>query len=446
MTKKGWPISRRTMLRGTGAAVALPMLEAMLPTRLFAAEAAQAPVRMAVLFMPNGVHQDHWTPKAAGANYDLPKTLEPLGDLKNDVSVITNLGHVACRSGDGHYVKTAGLLTGTTITKTTGDDVNSNGISVDQLAALKIGDITPFPSLEFGLEPVPTAVDGNVGYTQIYGAHISWRSPTSPLAKEINPKYAFERIFRGRSKGSAAKDDRSLLDLVAGDAERLRKRIGQNDRRKMDEYLESLRSLEKRLDHAERPDTRLWKPNVDLSKRTAPDPKPDNHLERVRAMLDVMVLAFQTDSTRVSSFMFGNAVSNRDFSFLDGVKGGHHELSHHQKQEEKLAQYQKINAWHVAQFAYMIGKMKVIDEGNGRSLLDNSMVLFGSSIRDGNAHDPKNLPLLLAGKAGGKWKQGQHILTKKDTPLANLYVTMLDGMGIPTEKFADSTGPVHGFT
>ncbi len=443
------PLSRRTFLRGAGVALALPWLEAMRPARVLQAADAAAtpadPVRLAVLFMPNGVHPNMWTPEEEGRDFRLTPTLEPLAEFRDDLLVLTNLGHKACRTGDGHYVKTAGLLTGTTITKTVGENLNCNGVSMDQVAARASGRLTPLPSLELGTERVQTGVDFAVGYTRVYGAHIAWAGPTSPLAKEINPRLVYERLFRaGRPRGDAARADRPLLDLVLDDARRLRDGLGAGDRRKVDEYLDSVRSLEQRLEQAGGPGQAAWQPRAPVDPAAQPPEEvPSAHQEHVRLMLDLIALAFQTDTTRVATFMFGNSVSNIGFSFLEGVKGGHHSLSHHQNDKEKLRQYQLINRWHVEQYAYLLRKLRSVREGE-RTLLDNTMVLFGSDLRDGNKHDPKNLPIVLAGRAGGRLATGQHLKYAGDTPLANLYVSMLTAFGAPVERFADSTGPLPG--
>ncbi|MBI1390531.1 MAG: DUF1552 domain-containing protein [bacterium] len=443
MSIKSRPISRRTLLKGAGAALALPWLEAMSPARAHGAEFT--PKRMAAMFMPNGVHPGMWTPESEGRDFKISPTLEPMADLKDDLLVLTNLWNQGSNTGDGHYVKAAGYLTCTTINKTVGVDLNSNGISMDQAAAQRIGSQTPLPSLELGTEPVQTGVDSNVGYTRVYGAHIAWRTPTSPLAKEINPRLVYERLFRAsRQDPDDARQDKPLLDLVLADANRLRGKLGSADQQRMDEYLHSVRALETRIERASRQDEHQWTPRADVEK-AAPRPAgiPPEHAEHVRLMMDMMILAFQTDTTRICTFMFGNSVSNINFSFLDGVDGAHHSTSHHQKNEDMLRQYQLINRWHVEQYAYMVRRLKEIREGE-QSLLDNSMVLFGSGLRDGDSHNPHNLPMLLAGRAGGRIATGQHLKYHEDTPLANLYVSMLDAFDTPVERFADSTGPLPG--
>jgi hypothetical protein len=443
--------------------VGLPLLEAVRPAagvRAAGADAADArpPVRLACLFWPNGCNPHTWTPSGEGRDYELSPILEPLARHKDDVLVLTQLSNRGTFTGDGHYVKDAAWLTGTTIRRTTGADLNAGGVSMDQLAASRIGVLTPIPSLELGVEPVTTGVDTNVGYTRLYGSHISWSSPTTPVAREINPKLAFDRLFRSTASGRAGRDDQSVLDLVAEDTRALRDRIGAHDRRKLDEYLDSVRSVEKRIayessdrraryrdDPQARADIATLGGRVDTYKH---DPgrfreRSMDHTEHVRLMLDILLLALQTDSTRVVTFMFGNSVSNKNFSFVEGVKGGHHQLSHHENDAEKLAQYQRITTWHVAQCAYLLDRMKQVREGEG-TLLDSAMVLCGSALRDGNSHNPHNLPTVLAGRAGGTLSPGRHIVYGKDTPLCNLYVSMLARIGAPVERFADSTGPLPG--
>ena len=437
-------ISRRTLLRGAGASLALPWLEAMGPVARAASNSTRPPVRMAVLFMPNGVNSDMWTPKGAGRSFELSPTLEPLKDLKDDLLVLTNLWNAGSKGGEGHYVKTSGFLTCTTVTKTLGVDLNCNGVSMDQLAAKSAGNQTPLPSLELAIETVKTGVDKNVGYTRVYGSHIAWSSPTSPLARELNPRLVFERLFRaGQPQKDSIKQDMLLLDRVLDDAKQLRKQLGQADRQRVDEYLSVVRSLETRLDRASRPEKNKWKPRVPFDPAASPVGIPESRQEHVRLMLDMMAMAFQTDTTRVSTFMFGNSVSNANFSFVDGVTEGHHSLSHHEKKEDKLLQYQLINRWHVEQYAYLLRKLRDMKEGES-SVLDNSMIVFGSGLRDGNSHNPHNLPILMAGRGGGRVLTGRHLMYGEDTPLANLYVSMLDAFGAPVERFADSTGPLCG--
>lgn len=447
-TKSSSPFSRRTFLRGSGATLALPWLEAMASRRARAAaasaSAAGGPTRLAVLFMPNGVREDAWTPEGEGRDFQLSQTLRPLEALKDRLIIPTNLWNQASDHGDGHYVKTSGFLTCQTIQKSLGFDLNSNGISMDQVAAQKIGTQTPLPSLELAISPVSIGVDTNVGYTRVYGSHIAWSRPTRPLAREINPRLVFERLFRvAHPNREAQRGDRLLLDRVLGDARQLQRRVGTADRSRIDDYLESVRALEKRVERASQPSGRTWQPAVDMDPTDKPAGIPEAHAKHVRLMLDMMALAFQTDSTRICTFMFGNAVSNTNFSFLDGVSGGHHSLSHHERKEKNLSQYQKIAEWHVAQYAYLLNKLKDMKEGDG-NVLDHSLILFGSGLRDGNSHSPRNLPLVMAGSAGGRLQTGQHLVCEKNTPLANLYCCALDAIGAPVDRFGDSSGRLPG--
>ncbi len=450
------------MLKGMGAVMSLPLLEAMGPVAALAKGSAspiKAAVRMAFLYMPNGVNPYTWTPCGLGREFELSEALQPLAPLKDEILILSQLWNAGTNTGDGHYVKTAAWLTGTTITKTTGSDLRSGAISVDQIAAQRIGNLTPLPSLELGIEPVTTGVDTNVGYTRLYGSHISWSTPTTPVAKEINPQLAFDRLFRSSGgKRSISTADKSVLDLVLDDAKRLRTSVGSTDQRKLDEYFESVRAVEKRIEF----DAKRRASEYDgdpLARREIErlggrikdyylDPahlrgRAVDHTEHVRLMLDIMALGFWTDSTRVSTFMFGNAVSSKSFSFLPGVSGAHHETSHHENNEQKLAEYKRINAWHVEQYAYFLNKLRSIKEGQG-TLLDNSMVLFGAGMRDGNKHDPHNLPLVLAGKGGGTVATGRHLLYERNTPLCNLYRSMLARVGAPVDSLSDSTGELPG--
>jgi hypothetical protein len=459
---KHWEISRRKMLKGLGVMMGLPLLEAMKPLAALAGPAAlpgvpkKFPVRMAFLYMPNGVNPKTWTPKGTGAGFELSEALQPLAALKKEILVLGQLWNAGTNTGDGHYVKTAAWLTGTTITKTTGSNLRSGGVSIDQIAAQRLGHLTPLPSLELGIEPVTTGVDTNVGYTRLYGSHISWSTPTTPVAKEINPKLAFDRLFRSTMKDGSgiSTHDQSVLDVVMGEAKRLRAQVGARDREKLDEYFDSVRAVEKRIEfdanrraqeydgdalarqEIERLGGRIndyYKDPAQLRRRGV------DHTEHVRLMLDIMALAFWTDSTRVSTFMFGNAVSGKNFSFLKGVHGGHHEISHHEKKDENLEQYKLINIWHVQQYAYLLEKLRSIKEGEG-TLLDNSMIVFGAGMHDGNAHDPHNLPIVLGGRGGGTITTGRHLVYEKNTPLCNLWKSMLSRAGAPTDRLADSTG------
>src|ERR1700722_14305806 len=283
-------LSRRTLLRGAGVALGLPWLEAMAPSAIASSTGASTdPVRLAVLYMPNGVNTTTWTPEGRGRDWELSPTLEPLRDLKDDVSVVSNLWNAGANTGDGHYVKESSILTCTTISKTLGVDINIHGVSMDQLAAQRVAEQTPLPSLELGIEPESTGVDGNVGYTRVYGCHIAWSSPTTPLAREINPQSVYERLFRATApQGNAGKQDALLLDRVLGQAKDLRAQVGVADRRRIDEYMSIVRSLEERTQRATVSGKNQWKPRVPLSSAAMPPEEPKDYAEHVRLMLDMI--------------------------------------------------------------------------------------------------------------------------------------------------------------
>jgi Protein of unknown function (DUF1552) len=477
MGLKGKRLSRRTFLRGAGVALGLPLLEAMMPARsgnsaLGAGRVAVAPVRAAYLYFPNGAWIDAWVPRQTGANFELPFSLTPLAPVRDSVVVLSGLDKPFSRSGDGHYAKTANFLTGLHVHKTTGQDLNSGGISVDQVAAARIGHLTPLPSLELATDPVINGLDRAVNYTRMYGSFISWRRPNLPMPRLIDPRAAFERMFGARDAAGrplpqpSRADDRGLLDAALEDAHALRRRLGRGDQQKLDEYLDSVRSVEKRLGFTRARDAGSWRPPTRPDSLIPPPsmPRPDvvftskdnggdnavlpgsapiNPPELVRLMLDMIVLAFWTDSTRNITFMFANDVSPRNFSFLEGVRDNHHASSHHAKQEVKINSYKIITRWHVQQFVYLLTRLRSIQEG-ARTLLDNSMIMCGSSLSDGNAHDPNNLPILLGGKAGGRIPGNRHIASPANTPLCNLYVSMLHCMGIDVPRFGDSTEALRG--
>jgi hypothetical protein len=449
---------RRTFLRGAGALLGLPILNAMgnvlpvsSPSAVAGAEAArnvQAPVRMACIYFPNGVWEKAWFPKKAGTDYELPFALEPLSAHKKDMLVFSGLDKAQSHDGDGHYAKTANYLTGLHVKKTPGKDISVGSMSLDQLCAQKVGHFTPLPSLELGVDSVVSGIDSAVGYTRLYGCYISWRAPGVPVAREINPGNAYERLFgvirSGKSNATSkkqAQDECNLLDLVFDDAKSLRTRLGRDDQSKLDEYLESVRDIERRLAFFSHPDPRDWHPDaVSEGNLAAPKGAPRDHQEHVRLMLDLMALAFQTDSTRIGTFMFANDVSTKNFGeLIPGTNGSHHEFSHHQNKAEKYEPYSKINRWHCEQLAYFLRKLAAVKEGE-RTLLDNSMVLFGSSMSDGNRHDPNNLPIILAGRAGENLETGKYVACSKSTPLCNLYLSMLEKMGTPARSFGDSNG------
>jgi hypothetical protein len=352
-------LTRRTLLRGAGVTLGLPWLEAMMPTARAQSSAAGNPVRMAMLYMPNGVNTAHWYPKGEGRDFELSSTLEPLADFRKQILVLSNLWNAGAKGGDGHYAKEAAILTCATIRKTPGIDI-ANATSMDQVAAQRLGGRTPLPSIELGVAPVAVGVDLAVGYTRIYGSHISWANASTPLPRELNPRAAYERLYRAGTApaGNAARMDKLLLDNVLDDAKRLRGELGTGDAKRLDEYLAVVRSLEQRVEKSASGERRTWKTLKPLRLEEAPIEQPSSHEEHCQLMLDLIATAFQSDTTRIATFMFGNAVSNVSFRFLDGVTMGHHDTSHHGKAEDKLRQYQIISRWHVEQYARLLRKLQ----------------------------------------------------------------------------------------
>lgn len=438
-------IGRRTFLRGVGTAVALPWLDAMLPRAARAAAAApKAPVRMAFLFAPNGVIGSAWSPREVGANYTLSPTLAPLAPLREQILVLSGFSQKkGFDMGDGagdHARSASTFLTGVHPYKTAGSNIRA-GVSVDQFAAARIGRQTPLPSLELGIDPGAIAGNCDSGYSCAYSSCISWKTPTTPMAKEINPKLVFERLFgtsRIDPQERARRDHlrQSILDLVRDDSARLIGRLGTGDRRKMDEYFTGIRELELRIEmSAQRSDRRP--PNFQM-----PAGIPDDFERHVRLMSDLLVLAFQTDVTRVATFMFANEGSNRLYSTV-GAKDGHHALSHHRNKEELMAQLREIDRYLVAQYAHFVARLQSVREGEG-TLLDNCMVMYGSGLGDGNSHTHDHLPIVLAGRGGGTIQPGRHLQLSPGTPLNNLFVSLLERAGAPADRFGDSTGRLYG--
>ena len=452
MTRK--PLSRRTILRGVGAAVSLPLLEAMLPARsaLAASAGGQAlattpagfPRRMAVIFTPHGAHMPNFTPAAPGRGYEMPWSLKPLTRFREDINVLTGLTHDRGRAnadGAGDHARSASVfLTGAQPRKTSGADIRS-GISIDQFTANHIGKLTPFASLELGIEGGRNAGNCDSGYSCAYSSNISWAGPGTPTAKETNPKLVFERLFGGSAggdprQGVALRDAqrRSILDFVLSDAKSLSNTLGRPDQRKLDEYLSGVRDIEKRMNSASRPEP----DHPGYLDYPAPQGVPADYAEHLHLMADMMVLAFQTDLTRITTYMFANAGSNRSYRPI-GVPEGHHDISHHGGDPVKHDKLSHINRFHAAQFAYLLDRLRSIPEGDG-TLLDNCMIMYGSGISDGNRHNNENLPLILAGRGGGTIHTGRHIVYDTETPVCNLFVSMLDRMGVHTDRFSDSTG------
>ena len=435
-------LSRRTILRGAGAAIALPFLEAMRPGSLRASEPARAPTRLAFVYVPNGVHMPDWTPRATGRDFDLPATLEPLRPVRDDLLVLSGLSLDQARPhGDGggdHARAMAAFLTGTHPRKTGGADLRA-GISVDQLAAREVGQATRFASLEIGCEGGRDSGQCDHGYSCAYQVNLSWRGEAAPSAKEVDPRLVFERLFGGQTRGEPhpedarrARRDRSLLDFVAEDARRLQRQLGGADRRKVDEYLTGIREIERRIDGA-RPVVAVGEANL-----ARPSGTPSDYREHLRLMSDLLVFAFRADLTRIATFVFANDGSNRSYGAI-GVPEGHHDLSHHGQDARKQEKIRAINRFHVEQYAYLIERLKAIPEGDG-TLLDHSMIVYGSGISDGNSHSHDNLPILVAGKGNGTLDSGRHVGLSGETPLTNLHLSLLDRMNVPVRSFGDSTG------
>lgn len=431
-------IDRRTVLKGFGATLALPFLESMMPSGVFAASVPKSPIRTAFIFVPNGVNMDHWVPVGT----DLPSTLKPLESLKNYINVLSGLTQknaFALGDGPGDHARSASAwLTGCHPRKTSGANIKA-GVSIDQLLAKELGNKTRFGSLELGCERGGLAGDCDSGYSCAYSNSVSWRTETTPVAKEVNPRLVFERLFQSEdinetqeARAQRLAENKSILDFVMEDAKLLNKKLGTTDRMKLDEYMSGIREIERRISFVEnesKSNNIQQFSNIDI---------PSDYGEHIRLMGDLMVLAFQTDTTRVSTFMFANEGSNRSYKSI-GVSDGHHEMSHHQKNPEKLEALRKINTFHVSQLAYILNKMESIKEGD-KTLLDNSMVLYGAGICDGDRHNHDDLPLLLAGKAGGKISSGKHLKFNNGTPMSNLFLSMSDKLGIPQENIGDSTG------
>ena len=441
------PLHRRTFLKGVGATLGLPLLEAMLPKCGFAAQSAGAPKRMAFVFVPNGVIVPDWTVKGEGADWQLSPTLEPLAKVKDRVCVMSGLMQDNARhKGDGagdHARSSAAFLTGAHPVKTSGVDIKV-GQSVDQVAADKIGKLTKLPSIELGTEGGRNAGQCDSGYSCAYSNNISWKTATTPMAKEINPRLVFERLFgstddREAAKGRAKRDEyrKSILDMVTDDASKLKQQLGQTDRRKVDEYFSSVREIEQRIERAKADSTSQKIPDIKL-----PRGIPKELDEHISLMFELMVLAFQTDTTRVATFMMANEGSNRSYPMV-GVNDGHHHLSHHQNKQDWIKHLKQIDKYLVDHYAKFLERLSSIAEGSG-TLLDNSMIVYGSAIADGNAHSHHDLPILLAGKGGGTITSGRHLVFPKETPLNNLFLSMLDRMDAGVDSLGDSSGRLKG--
>ena len=434
----GTALPRRTFLRGMGATVALPFLDAMTPA--FASPSKPVP-RVAFVYTANGVVMRDWTPAAEGAGFAFSKTLAPVEPFRDDLLVLTGLAHrngEALGDGPGDHARAgASWLTGVHPKKTRGADIR-NGMSVDQMLAGTIGRDTPLPSLELGLQDVRMAGGCDSGYSCAYSNTISWSSPTIPLPYENNPSRVFTRLFGDGDttdpavRAVRARQNRSLLDFVREDAARLRATLGAGDRRKLGDYLDSVREVERRIRNARYDGAAL--PVLDR-----PDGIPPTFEEHVRLMSDLIAIAFQADLTRVVTLMYSREGGNRTYRSI-GVPDAHHGLSHHQNDPEKMARLQMIDRHHVATFAYLLEKLRAAQDENG-SLLDHSMVVYGSSLSDSNAHTHDDLPTLLAG-GGGTLRGGRHLRYPDGTPMTNLFLTLLDRLGVHRDRIGDSTGRI----
>lgn len=433
-------MNRRTLLRGAGLSLGLPLLEAMTPlakSAFAAADQVKLPVRMACVFFPNGAIMENWKPTGQGDSWELSKTLAPLAPHQAKLNVISGLAldnGRAKQDGAGDHARAgATFLTAARPIKTSGNI--RNGISIDQVAALQLEGQTKLSSIELGLVPSRNAGSCDSGYSCAYSSNISWRSETQPMPKEVTPRAAFERMFGSgnradRLRRSASR--RSILDAVRSDAERLRKQVGGSDQRKLDEYFAGVREIERRIDYAEREDQKAL-PDLEV-----PFGRVEAFREHARLMYDLMVVAFQTDTTRVATFMLDNAGGGRRYTEV-GVKGAHHELSHHQNRTEPVEDLKKIDLYLVEQFRYFLDRLDSVSDGEG-SLLDSSMVLYGSGLSDGNRHQHHDLPIVLAGSGGGQIPTGRYLVSQDETPMANLFLSMLDVLGTPAESIGDSTG------
>jgi hypothetical protein len=397
---------------------------------------------MAFVYVPNGKNMEDWTPRNFGANYDLPLILQPLKPVQSQVSVLTGLAQTKARSnGDGpgdHARANATFLTGVQAKKTAGADIRL-GVSVDQVAAKVVGRDTRLPSLELSCDKGRQAGACDSGYSCIYQFNMSWKSEATPMPPEANPRQVFERLFGSGGKEAAESRARrqlyqkSILDFVMEDARQLRSDLGLTDQRKLDEYMSSIREIEQQIEQAEKFSASQPKPAMET-----PEGIPSDYAQHIRLMYDLMAVAFQTDSTRIATFMSAHDGSNRSYPQI-GVPEGHHDLSHHGNDAAKKAKIAQINKFHLTQFAYFIGKLKGMKEGSG-SLLDHCMIVYGSGIADGNRHAHHDLPILLAGGGGGSIKPGRHIRYDSLTPMTNLYLSLLDRMGVRADRIGDSTG------
>jgi hypothetical protein len=435
------PLSRRTLLRGLGAAISLPVMESLIPSALATTAMESRPKKLSVFYTPNGMRMPLFTPDAAGSNYALTPILETIGRHRDKFAVISGLAHYnasALGDGPGSHGRSCGAyLTGAHPKRTEGADIYC-GVSMDQVIANHVGHHTQLASLELGIEPPSLLGSCDVGYSCTYTNTLSWRSPTAPLPVAVKPGDVFERLFGDtraldeKSRKAQLATKASILDFVMEDVSRLSPRLGMNDRRKLEEYLDSIRTVEQRIQKAS-----LQNKDVDTSQLSLPAGIPQNFEEHVRIMIDLQVLALQSDMTRVSTFMLGRELSNRSYAEI-GVPDSHHSLSHHGGDEAKVDKLVKINQYHMAQFAYLLDRLSTTMDGE-RSLLDSTIVMAGASLGEPNEHDNMNLPALVA---GGGIRGNRHIVEPKHTPMSNLMLSLMHEMGVPAESFGDSTGPL----
>ena len=436
-------LSRRTMLRGLGATLALPLLDSMVPALTALSNTAAAPVRrLGVFYVPNGMSMPYWFPKAEGPLAELPPTLRSLAELKDRVLLLGGLADESANlvRGGGDHARSAGtFLTGVPFKFTGGADAQAS-ISMDQIAAQELSKETQLASLELGIESnaMLGACDG--GASCAYTNTIAWRTPTTPLPIENDPRAVFERLFgtSGSTDKAARLDrmtrDKSILDYMSAEISRLGRVVGPRDKVKIDEYVEAVRDIERRIQMAEAQNTR------ELPVFDQPTGVPTDYAEHAKLMMDLLALAYQTDMTRISTFMLAREVSAHSYPEI-GVSDSHHPLSHHQDEAAKLDRLHKINEYHFQQFAYLVKKLASLPEGDG-TMLDYTLFLYGTGISDSNTHFHDDLPIALVGGKNAGIVGGRYVRHPKGTPLTNLYVSILGNLGVPVEKFGDSTGPV----
>jgi len=438
-------LPRRTFLRGLGtAAIGLPFLDAMAPALRASSVPGKAPVRMAFFYVPNGQIMDSWNPSYEGKFQELPRTLKALEPYKNDMLQIGNLTHNTGRAlldGAGDHGRCCGsYLTGIQVKKSLVEI--KNGTSFDQIVANEVGKQTRFPSLELGMEDARQAGDCDSGYSCAYTNNLAWRSETQPMPPILDPRSLFERLFgKGQpmtpeERLRQAKYRRSILDFVIEDTHKLESNLGPTDRRKLDEYLSSIREVERQIERAEK-DNKNIDPHMDK-----PYGVPADFAEHFKMMSNMIAIAFQADQTRIVTFLMTREGSSRAYREI-GISDGHHPCTHHRNQADLMEKVRKINEYHVQQFAGFVEKMKSTKEGDS-TLLDNSMLVYGAGLSDPNAHLHEDLPTILLGKGGNNFKTGRRLMARRETPMCNLFLTMMDRMGVPTEHFGDSTGRLAG--